>query len=109
MSTIKEVTDATFEKEVLKSILPCMVDFWASWCKPCVEIEPILEQLQKAYAGRVAFKKMDVEQNPITPGNFGIRSIPALLFVASGTVSHTLVGSQSKRTIEDALNELLEE
>jgi len=109
MNTIKEITDETFEKEVLRSSTPCVVDFWADWCPPCKAIEPVLEQLHKAYAGRVVFKKMDVGQNPVTPMKFGIRSIPALLFVTKGDVSQTLVGSQTKKAIEDALKDLFEE
>jgi thioredoxin 1 len=109
MNTVKEVTDETFEMEVLKSGTPCLVDFWAIWCQPCKAIEPTLEQLHKTYEGRVAFKKLDVEQNPVTPGRFGIRSIPALLFISQGNVARILIGSQPQSVIEDALNDMLEE
>ena len=107
MNTIKEVMDETFENEVLKSSTPCVVDFWADWCQPCKTLEPVLERLQKIYEGRVVFRKMDVEQNPITPGRFGIRSIPALLFAAKGNVAQILIGAQPEPVIEKELKSLL--
>lgn len=108
MNKSKEITDDTFEMEVLRSDTPCVVDFRAEWCQSCKTLEPVLGQLQTTFGDKVKFKQLNVEHNPGTPGKFGIRSIPALLFCSRGNVSQILIGTQPKSVIEKALKALLQ-
>jgi len=79
-----EVTDANFEEVVLKSDKPVIVDFWAVWCGPCRMVGPIVEEMSNDYDGKAVMTKMDVDSNPATPGKFGIRNIPTMLFFKNG-------------------------
>ncbi|GAB4323206.1 MAG: thioredoxin [Dehalococcoidia bacterium] len=103
----KEVTDATFETDVLKSDLPVLVDFWAPWCGPCRMVAPIVEELGEEYAGKVNFYKMNTDENPSIPSKYGIRSIPSLLIFKKGELKETIVGfrpkSDLKKRIESAI------
>ncbi|PIS27620.1 MAG: thioredoxin [Candidatus Marinimicrobia bacterium CG08_land_8_20_14_0_20_45_22] len=99
------ITESNFEAEVLKSNIPVLVDFWATWCAPCLKIEPIVEELSKQYAGKIKFGKLNVEEHPMIPPRFGIRSIPALLLFKNGAVFSQITGSQPKRTLESRLME----
>ena len=105
---IRETTDSDFEQEVLKSDLPALVDFWAPWCGPCKAIGPVVEKLAGAYADRMKFFKCNVDNNPATPGNYGVRSIPTLIFVRDGQLVDQVVGAVSeekiKQTSESVLN-----
>ncbi len=101
------VNDADFEKEILKSEQPALVDFWAPWCGPCKAIGPIVEELSGAYAGRVKMAKMNVDDNPRTSAAYGIRSIPTLLLFKGGKVLDTLIGLVSKDRLEDFVKKSL--
>ena len=107
MSKPFEVTDATFDQDVIQSDTLVMVDFWAEWCGPCKAIAPVVEQLAEEYDGQVKIAKLDVDTNPKTPSNYGIRGIPALLIFKDGTVAKQVVGavpkSVLKKHIDDAL------
>ena len=107
MAVPKEVTDATFEEEVINAETPVLVDFWADWCAPCKMIAPIVEELAIEFDGKVKFAKVDVDSNPKSAMNFGIRGIPTLLIFSGGKPVDTVVGavpkSVLKRRLEDAL------
>ena len=104
---ILEVTDASFDQEVLKSEQPVLVDFWAVWCGPCKAIGPIVESVATAYAGKLKVAKVNVDQNGATPSRYGIRGIPALLFFKNGKVADQIVGYVSREVIEEKVNWLL--
>ncbi len=94
------VTDDSFEQEVLKSDLLTVVDFWAIWCGPCKMIAPVMEELAETYDGQAKFCKVDVDENQQYAGQFGIRSIPTLLYFRDGVVVEQVVGAVPKGTIE---------
>jgi thioredoxin 1 len=104
MGSALHVTDATFEAEVLKSNIPVLVDFWATWCGPCRMIAPTIEELATEYEGRVKICKMDVDNNRNVPTNQGIRSIPALLIFKNGLVVDNIVGAVPKAAIVERLS-----
>ena len=93
---IHYVTDDTFEAEVLQSPLPVLLDFWAEWCSPCKMIAPLLEQIAGQYAGRLKIAKLNIDDNPATPANFAVRSIPTLMLFKNGNVEVTKIGALSK-------------
>ena len=95
-SSIRRVTDETFEPEVLKSETPVLVDYWAEWCGPCKSIAPILDEVAKEYEGRLKVAKINVDENQLTPAKFGIRGIPTLMLFKNGNVEATRVGALSK-------------
>jgi thioredoxin 1 len=99
--------DATFDKEVLKSDVPVLVDFWAVWCGPCKAIAPAVEELAKQYKGKVKIAKMDVDEHQQVPQQFGIRSIPTLLVFKGGRVVDTIVGAVPKSKLEESLKKAL--
>jgi thioredoxin 1 len=107
MSDLLQVTDETFETEIMKADLPAMVDFWAEWCGPCRMVGPVVEELAVQYKGKIKIAKMDVDKNRNTPARFGIRNIPTLIFVKDGKVAQTIIGAQPKSSIEDELKKLL--
>ena len=92
----KEFTDANFQSDVLESDKLCVVDFWAEWCGPCRAIGPVIEELAKEYDGKVNIGKLNVDHNPSVSMNYGITSIPAILFIKKGQVVDKLVGAQPK-------------
>ena len=104
MSKPVEVTDATFESEVLKSTEPVIVDFWAVWCGPCKMIAPLLDQAATEYADKLSIVKLNIDENPNTPQKFGIRSIPTLMLFKDGTVAAQKLGAMSKSQLTEFLD-----
>jgi len=104
---VLEVSDATFEKEVLQSEQPVLVDFWAVWCGPCRAIAPIVDGVATSYAGRLKVTKVNVDENSATPSRYGIRGIPALLFFKGGKVADQVVGYVPQDVIEEKVKRLL--
>jgi thioredoxin 2 len=101
------VTDATFSADVEASPLPVLLDLWAPWCRPCLMMEPVLEQLATEMAGRVRVAKMNVDDNPVTVARFGVRTIPSLLVLRNGTEVDHIVGVVPKPEITRRLNRVL--
>lgn len=100
---IINVTDSTFESLVLKSETPALVDFWASWCAPCRAIAPIVDEMAAEYAGRLRVVKVNVDDNPATPGKYGVRGIPTLILFKGGKVVDQLVGAVPKNQIKELI------
>jgi thioredoxin 1 len=107
MSKPIEITDATFEKEVLQSDRPVVVDFWATWCGPCKMIAPIIEELSGELGDKVKFAKIDVDTNNRTAGKYGIMSIPSLLFFRNGQVVDQVIGAIPKSQLVSRLERVL--
>ena len=107
MAKPQEITDTEFEEEVLKAVLPVVVDFWAEWCGPCHQIAPILEALAEEYDGKITFVKLDTEENFETPSSYGIFSLPTLLVFKEGQQIARITGARPredlKRTLDKAL------
>ncbi len=93
---IKHTTDASFSSDVLESDKPVLVDYWAEWCGPCKMIAPILDEVAKEYSGKLKVAKVNIDENPKTPGEYGIRGIPTLILFKGGNVEATKVGALSK-------------
>ena len=106
-SAVVEVSDATFDKDVLQSEQPVLVDFWAVWCGPCKAIAPIVDDLAITYAGKLKVAKVNVDQNGATPSRYGIRGIPALLLFKGGKVADQIVGYVPREVIEEKVNRVL--
>lgn len=96
MSDIKNLSDASFEQDVLKSSTPVLVDYWAEWCGPCRMIAPIVAEVARDYQGRLSVAKLNVDENQVTPAKYGIRGIPTLMLFKNGTVAGTRVGKMDK-------------
>ncbi|MFO8031847.1 MAG: thioredoxin [Desulfohalobiaceae bacterium] len=100
-----EVTDSSFEAEVLKNSSPVLVDFWAPWCGPCRAIAPILEELSQEFEGQIQVAKMNVDENPATPSKYGVRAIPTLILFKNGDVVGQVTGAVSKSNLKDMINQ----
>jgi len=101
---LPNITDDTFDEEVLKSSLPVLVDFWAAWCVPCRMIAPAVEQIAESHKDKLKVAKMNVDENMKTPGKYGIRGIPTLLLFKGGELKETMVGVQSKEKIIEVIS-----
>jgi thioredoxin len=106
-SGVLEVSDATFDQEVLRSEQPVLVDFWAVWCGPCKAIAPIVDSLATSYAGKLKVAKVNVDENGATPSRYGIRGIPTLLLFKGGKVADQIVGYVPQNVIEEKVQRLL--
>jgi len=104
---VMEIDDSTFESEVLQAEKPVLVDFWAPWCGPCKAIGPLIEELAGTFGDKVKFAKCNVDNNPVTPGKFGIRAIPTLIFFKAGNVVDQITGMVAKSKLEETLNKIL--
>jgi thioredoxin len=104
---IVNVTDASFETDVLKSSQPVLIDFWATWCGPCRAIAPVVEQLAMEYEGKVKIVKVNIDENPKTPTQYDVRSIPTLLMFKDGKVVGQIVGAVPKPKIEELVKKAL--
>ncbi|MEE9614921.1 MAG: thioredoxin TrxA [Thermodesulfobacteriota bacterium] len=107
MENIVNVTDSSFETEVLKSEVPAVIDFWAEWCAPCKAIAPIIEEMAGNYEGKIKIAKMNVDENPGTPGKYGVRGIPTLILFKNGEVVDQLVGAVPKAKIQELIDKAL--
>ncbi|WP_269498333.1 thioredoxin TrxA [Castellaniella sp. S9] len=103
--SIKHVSDASFEADVLQSDLPVLVDYWAEWCGPCKMIAPLLEEAAAKYQGRVIIAKVNVDDNPDSAAKYGIRGIPTLMLFKDGKVSTTKVGALSRTQLQAFLDD----
>ncbi len=101
------VTDATFEAEVIKADTPVLVDFWAAWCGPCRAIAPLVEEIAGEYVGKVKVAKLDVDANPVIPGQFGVMSIPTLMIFRDGKAVDRIVGYMPKDKLTRAVDSAL--
>ena len=98
--SIAKVTDTSFDEDVLKAGQPVLVDFWAEWCGPCRAIAPALEDLAKEMTGRVSVAKINIDENPKTPSQYGVRAIPTLMIFKDGQVASTKLGAVSKTQLQ---------
>ena len=106
-ANVIEIEDSSFETEILQSAKPVLVDFWAPWCGPCKAIGPVIHDLADVFGDRIKFTKCNVDDNPVTPGKFGIKSIPTLIFFKDGNVVEQITGMVAKSKLEDAINNVL--
>lgn len=102
-----EITDATFEEQVLKSDKPVLIDFWAAWCGPCRMLHPIIDELEKDFGDKVVFGKVDIDQNQEYAAKYGVRNIPTVLLFKNGEVVEKQVGVAPKSVYAEKLNALL--
>ncbi|MFD7396703.1 thioredoxin [Streptomyces virginiae] len=106
--TLKNVTDADFDEQVLRSDKPVLVDFWAAWCGPCRQIAPSLEAIASEYGDQIEIVKLNIDENPATAAKYGVMSIPTLNVYQSGEVAKTIVGAKPKAAILRDLSEFVE-
>ncbi len=107
MSDVQQVSDASFDADVIKSTLPVLIDFWAPWCGPCRAIAPMVDELAKEYAGKLKVVKMNVDDNPQTPSKYGVRGIPNLLLIKDGQVKDQIIGAVPKAQLVKAITQVV--
>lgn len=107
MSNAKEVTDTTFEADVLNASKPVMVDFWAEWCGPCRKLSPILDDIASEHSEKIDVVKLNVDDNPATAAKYGITSIPAVYVFKDGEVAATSIGAKPKQVLEQEFAQFL--
>lgn len=107
MSAVQAVSDSNFETEVINSDLPVLIDFWAPWCGPCRAIAPVIDELAKEYDGKLKVVKMNVDENPLTPSRYGVRSIPNLLLIKNGQVKDQIIGAVPKGHFVQAITKII--
>lgn len=101
------VSDSNFDSVILKSDMPALVDFWASWCAPCKAIAPVVDEMAAQYNGKIRVAKMNVDDNPATPGKYGVRGIPTLILFKDGKIVDQLVGAVPKSQIKELIDKAL--
>ena len=101
---VMHVTDSSFEKDVLKSAVPVLVDFWAEWCGPCKMIAPVLDELATEFQGKAKIGKVNIDDHQGLAAQFGVRAIPTLLIIKNGQVTEQMVGAKSKRDLKASLD-----
>lgn len=106
-SMTKNVSDNDFEKEVVQSKVPVLVDFWAPWCGPCLAVAPTLDTLAEEYKGRLTIAKMNVDENANIPATFGVRSIPYMVMFKNGKMVDSLVGAHPKVKLKEMIDKAL--
>ncbi|GGD16051.1 thioredoxin TrxA [Aquisalinus flavus] len=102
---LKTITDDSFQDDVIDAGHPVLVDFWATWCGPCRQIAPALEEIAKEYDGKITVAKIDIDDNPETPGKYGVRGVPTLMIFKDGEVAATSVGAKPKGQLIQWINE----
>ena len=105
---ISHVADDDFEAEVIRAPVPVLVDFWAPWCGPCKSIAPVLEELAQEYDGRLKVVKVNVDENPETPGRYGVRGIPNLMIFKQGELSGQVVGAAPKARLVSEIDRVID-
>jgi thioredoxin 1 len=105
---MREITDASFEAEVLGAEGPVVVDFWAPWCGPCRAVTPVLEQLEAEHAGKIAFTKLNIDDNPSTASRYDVFSIPTVIVFEAGEARETVIGARPRAQFERAFARWLE-
>lgn len=96
MSNVQAVTDADFEATVLKATKPVLVDYWASWCSPCKQLSPIIDELSELYAGKIEFYKMNADEQPVTPAKYMVQGLPTLHLFINGEIVESVLGGKTK-------------
>ena len=107
MADIQQVSDSSFDGDVLKAAVPVLIDFWAPWCGPCRAIAPIVEELAGEYDGKLKIVKMNVDDNPQTPAQYGVRGIPNLILFKGGEVKQQIVGAVPKAHLVKAIDDVV--
>jgi len=107
MSKAQAVTDGDFKKEVLESDMPVLVDFWATWCGPCQVMGPVVDTVAGENEGKVKVLKINVDENPVTPAQYGVRGIPTLILFNKGEIVDRIVGAQPKGSVDNLLKKVI--